>query len=197
MATLAGQRATFTWALNQYNLAEDAQTRALNAKRMAKPIAAAPANGFTVEEVTQGQNYPVAEVQQCLDDPNLQSEPGISEQQAILTVREAVDTADVLRIGEGAGFVYAYGYRCLGDRLKVGSTQVDTIQRIAAQISTSTPDKPALFLEIRTDDCRRIEKAIQAVLEARSKKIDGGSVEWFTTSRDEILAIYKFIKQSE
>jgi hypothetical protein len=28
MATLAGQRAQFTWALNQYNLAEDAEKQA-------------------------------------------------------------------------------------------------------------------------------------------------------------------------
>ena len=50
MATLAGQRAQFTWALNQYNLSEDPETRAKFAKRMAKYIAAAPANGFTVEK---------------------------------------------------------------------------------------------------------------------------------------------------
>ena len=36
MATLAGQRAQFTWALNQYNLAEDSETRTRFAKRMAK-----------------------------------------------------------------------------------------------------------------------------------------------------------------
>jgi hypothetical protein len=49
-------------ALNQYNLSEDAETRAKFAKRMAKYIAAAPPNGFTVEEVTQGQIYPSSEV---------------------------------------------------------------------------------------------------------------------------------------
>jgi hypothetical protein len=61
MATLAGQRAQFTWALNQYNLSEDPQTRAKFAKTMAKYIAAAPENGFTVDEVTQGQIYPSSE----------------------------------------------------------------------------------------------------------------------------------------
>lgn len=64
MATLAGQRAQFTWALNQYNKAEDAEQRAYFAKRMAKHIAAAPVNGFAVDDVTQGQVYPVAEVAQ-------------------------------------------------------------------------------------------------------------------------------------
>ncbi|HEY5105219.1 MAG TPA: hypothetical protein VII73_00455 [Caulobacteraceae bacterium] len=67
MATLGGQRAEFTWALNQYNLAEDAEKRTLNARRMAKYITAAPGHGFTVEQVTQGQLYPVAEVEKYLD----------------------------------------------------------------------------------------------------------------------------------
>ena len=89
MATLAGQRAQFTWALNQYNLSEDPETRAKFAKRMAKYIAAAPANGFTVDEVTQGQIYPSSEVNQYLNDPSADDDPGITEEQAIRTVEEA------------------------------------------------------------------------------------------------------------
>jgi hypothetical protein len=58
MATLAGQRAQFTWALNQYNLKEEPDERAKFARRMAKYIASAPANGFAVEQVTQGQAIP-------------------------------------------------------------------------------------------------------------------------------------------
>jgi hypothetical protein len=57
MATLAGQRAQFTWSLNQYNLSEDPETRAKFARRMAKYIAAAPSNGFSVSQVTTGQSY--------------------------------------------------------------------------------------------------------------------------------------------
>ena len=53
MATLAGQRAQFTWALNQYNLSEDPDTRTHFAKRMAKYIAAAPTNGFTADQITR------------------------------------------------------------------------------------------------------------------------------------------------
>jgi hypothetical protein len=160
MATLAGQRAQFTWALNQYNLSEDPETRAKFAKRMAKYIAAAPANGFSVDEVTQGQMYPSWEVDQYIHDPDLNEEPGITEEQAIRTVGEAVDTTDVIREGAGAGIVYAYGYRCCADRLKVGFTEANTVQRIAAQIGTSTPDKPVLLIEIKTDQCRALERAI-------------------------------------
>jgi hypothetical protein len=195
MATLAGQRAQFTWALNQYNLSEDPETRAKFAKRMAKYIAAAPANGFTVDQVTQGQMYPASEVHQYLNDPSVDDDPGISEEQAIRTVEEAVDTTDVVRKGEGAGIVYAYGYRCCEDRLKVGLTEANTVQRIAAQIGTSTPDKPVLLVEIKTNQCRALERAIQATLETRGRKIAGGGTEWFKTSRDEVLAIYDFISQ--
>lgn len=195
MATLAGQRAQFTWALNQYNLSEDAETRAKFAKRMAKYIAAAPANGFTVDEVTQGQIYPASEVDQYINDPSVNDDPGITEEQALRTMEEAVDTTDVVRKGDGAGIVYAYGYRCCEDRLKVGFTEANTVQRIAAQIGTSTPDKPVLLIEIRTDQCRALERAIQAILETRGRKIAGGGTEWFKASRDEVLAIYQFITQ--
>jgi hypothetical protein len=193
MATLPGQRAQFTWALNQYNVAEDTDTRIKFAKIMAKYIAAAPQNGFTVDEVTQGQNYPASEVGQFLNDPNNDAEPSLNEDQARIAVSAAVDTTDVIRVGEGTGVVYAYGYRCIPDRLKVGSTDSDPVQRIAAQISTSTPDKPVLLLEIKTDRCRSLERAIHAVLESRGQKIEGGGTEWFKTHRDELTAIYQFV----
>lgn len=61
--------------------------------------------------------------------------------------------SDVVRLGDkGLSVVYAYGYRCVPDRLKIGKTEFNTVQRIVAQISTSTPDRPVLFLEIRTHD---------------------------------------------
>ena len=196
MTTLAGQRAQFTWALNQYNLSEDPDTRTKFAKRMAKYIAAAPANGFSVDQVTQGQTYPSAEVEKYMNDPSLSADPGLTEEQALRTVEETVDTSDVIRIGSGAGAVYAYGYRCCPDRLKVGFTEADTVQRIAAQIGTSTPDKPVLLIEIKTDRCRALERAIQATLETRGYKVLGAGAEWFKTSRDDVLAIYHFIEQS-
>src|SRR4051794_27140916 len=95
MATLPGQRAQFTWALNEYNRAEDAEQKASFAKRMAKYIAAAPLNGFTVEQVTQGQVYPAAEVAQYLTDPIQDAETDVSEPEALQAVAEAVDTSDV------------------------------------------------------------------------------------------------------
>jgi hypothetical protein len=194
MATLAGQRAQFTYALNQYSLSDDPDTRTKFVRAMAKYIAAAPSNGFTVEQVTKGQTYPVAEVNEVIA-ANATEDPGITEEQAQRTVDEAVDSSDVIRIGEGAAAVYASGYRGYPDRLKVGATEADTVQRIAAQIGTGTPDKPVLHVEIKTNDCRALERAIHAVLEARGKRITGGGAEWFKVGREEILTIYEFIKQ--
>src|SRR3954469_23222452 len=102
MATLAGQRAQFTWALNQYNLAEDAERKAHFARRMAKYITAAPTNGWAVEEVTQGQLYPVAEVAHYAGSATNEDEPDISEGQALREVEQAVDASDVVRLGEGS-----------------------------------------------------------------------------------------------
>jgi hypothetical protein len=193
MATLAGQRAQFTWALNQYNLAEDAETRTHFARRLAKYIVDAPSHGFTAEQIIRDKNYPAAEVAQYLHDPSIAAEPDISEEQAIRTVEAAVDTSNVTRLGEGEGVVYAYGYACAPDRLKIGSTEADAVQRIAAQIGTSTPDKPVLLIEIRTTRCRALERAIQNTLEARGRKIAGGGVEWFKVTPEEVVAIHAFI----
>jgi hypothetical protein len=135
-------------------------------------------------------------VTQFLEDPSAIPEPGISEEQARQTVAAAVDTSDVSRIGEGSGFVYAYGYGCCPDRLKIGYTEVDTVQRIAAQIGTGTPDKPVLSVEIKTNNCRALERAIQSILETRGQKINGAGTEWFKTTRDEVIAIYQFIMKT-
>lgn len=195
MATLAGQRANFTWALNQYNLAEDADKRGRFAKLMAKTIAAAPSNGFTLDEVTQGQSYPASEVAKCLNDPvAVESEPGISEEGAIQSLASVVDTSDVIRDGQGKGILYAYGYRCAPDRLKIGITEGDTVQRIAAQISTGTPDMPVLLIEIKTNVCRALERAMHGILETRGRKVSGGGAEWFKATREEVLEIYRFVR---
>ena len=196
MATLPGQRAQFTWALNQYNQAEDQDTHTKFARRMAKYISAAPANGFTIEQVTQGKSYPIDEVKRYLNDPSVDEEPDISEEQAAKLLERAVNTKSVIRIGEGKGVVYAYGYRCAPDRMKIGYTEGETTQRIAAQISTSTPDRPVLYMEIRTDAFRALERAIHGILEVRGRKIEGAGAEWFRVMPQDILSIYKFIFES-
>ena len=120
-------------------------------------------------------------------------DPGISEVEAENAIAESVDTSDVMRVGEGSKIVYAYGYRCAPDRLKVGLTEGDTVQRIAAQIGTGTPDKPYLLLEIKTHNCSSLERAIHATLEYRGRRIQGGGKEWFKANREEIVSIYNSV----
>jgi hypothetical protein len=194
MATLPGQRAQFTWALNQYNKFEDdADKRAQFAASMAKTISNAPSNGFSVEEVTQGQSYPADEIQKYLADHSVAGEPGISEAEAKEKLKQLVDTSKVKYIGSGTGSVYAFGYNCAPDRLKIGRTDKDVVQRIAGQISTSTPDMPVLFLEMKTNSSLYLEKALHGILSLRGQKISGGGDEWFVTSTKEIEEIYFYI----
>lgn len=155
MATLPGQRATFTLALKQYNTAEDDETREGFAKHMARVIQRAPQLGFTVEQVTQNQSYP-QEVTQHLEDLSIVSVAD-DESQALSAIQDSVDVSNVVRVGDGAETVYAYGYHCIPDRLKIGRTNKDTISRIIEQISSSTPDKPVLFLEIKTHRSKSLE----------------------------------------
>jgi hypothetical protein len=63
------------------------------------------------------------------------------------------------------------------------------------KLTTWTGSRAAVHGEIKTDQCRALERAIQATLETRGRKISGAGAEWFKTSRDEVLAIYQFIKQ--
>jgi hypothetical protein len=145
---------------------------------------------------TQGQPYPTAEVERYLvEGVAADAEPDISESEELQEVAEAVDTFDVVRLGDGPNVVYAYGYRCAPDRLKVGLCNGDPVQRISAQISTSTPDKPVLLLEIRTHDCRPLERDIHSILEYRGAKIKGAGTEWFKASRDEVIAVYRLIAE--
>src|SRR5689334_16867928 len=100
MATLPGQRSTFTWALREFNKTDHPEKKMHFARLMGKVIQDAPTNGFTVEQVTQGQSYPI-EVQQCVeqhfDGSNPDGDEGIiSEQQASKELSLAVDTSNVI-----------------------------------------------------------------------------------------------------
>jgi len=188
---LAGQRAKFSRArATYYSSSEDGQ-RQRAAELMAEVLAEAPAAGFSEGEVTQGEDVP-DEVRHMAGRlsvklPDAEENPD----ELVAALQTTVDTSDVLDIGEGEEVVYAYGYRCVPDRLKIGSCSGDPVARIAAQISTSTPDKPVLLLQIRTHDCRALERTLHGMFRLKGKKIDGAGAEWFVATREEVLAAYK------
>lgn len=198
---LAGQRAAFTKALQGYNATEDEQTKLLQAGKMARIIERAPSKGLTRNDVTQGRALPdIAEKMLAGEDPNPVSiaEPEPDPDTQVAELNRSVDTSDVREVGDGPQAVYAYGYNCAPDRLKVGRTESDVIGRIASQINTSTPDRPALRLLIRTRNCAALERAIHAVLQYRGRAISGGGTEWFLTSTEEVWRIYReIVGQSE
>lgn len=191
---LAGQRAAFTKALQAYGMTDDEDRKRVAALKMAEIIKRAPAKNFTQEQVTQGADIPsdvlalvrngdsVAEGSEALsEDPD----------RLVNELQQTVDTSDQTTLGRGTQHVYAYGYHCAPDRLKVGRTDGDVVTRVARQISTSTPDKPRILLVIRTEDCRGLEMAIQGILRMRKRQVIGGGDEWYVTSRDELIDIYK------
>lgn len=161
------------------------------AELMAEVLAEAPSNGFTEAEVTQGEDVP-AEARELVnvvapspsdDDPD----------QLVAALSTTVDTSMVRRIGEGPETVYAYGYRCAPDRLKIGLCTGDAVARIAAQISTGTPDKPVVLVEIRTHDCRALERVLHGMFRLKRRQVAGAGAEWFIATPEEVLDAYEKI----
>ena len=193
MMALGHHRANFSWALNKYNSTDDPSEREKFARFMAKYLKGGCADGFDPEEITQGQSYPADEVTKYDNAPTLSDVAEKTEDEVKKEFAHKVDTINATRLGTGKECVYAYGYKCAPDRLKIGQTETDCVQRIVQQINTSTPDQPVLYIEIRTDRCRALERAMHAVLEHRGKKLLGGGDEWFKTSPAEVLEIYEFV----
>jgi hypothetical protein len=188
---LAGQRAKFSRARAIYYTATEDAQRQRAVRLMAEVLADAPANGFTKDEVTQGEEVP--DEVRLAHGVRSASIAGEDADQLVEELRETVDSASALEIGEGSEFVYAYGYRCAPDRLKIGRCSGDVVARIAAQIGTGTPDKPVLLLLIRTHDCRALERTLHGILQVHGKKISGAGAEWFITTPDEVVAAHQRI----
>lgn len=193
---LAGQRAAFTRALQGYNATDDEQERLTQAGRMARIIERAPSKGFTRDDVTRNRTVPI-EVERLLrgelPNPVSGAEPEADSDTVIAELNGTVDSGSVREIGEGLQAVYAYGYRCAPDRLKIGRSDGDVIGRIAAQINTSTPDKPVLKLLIRTQSSATLERAIHSILVHRGRAVVGGGREWFVTTIDEVCRIFESV----
>lgn len=187
---LAGQRAKFSRARAIYFTSGDEAHKRRAVELMAEVLADAPANGFNEETVTQGEDVP-DEVRR--QSAGMERPPAASDEDDEALVNELrlnVDVSEVLVLGEGEESVYAYGYRCAPDRLKIGSAAGDAIARVAAQIGTGTPDRPMLQLVIKTHDCRALERALHGIFHWRGCRVAGAGAEWFHTTRDDIVQVY-------
>lgn len=188
---LAGQRMKFTKARALYYQADDEGQRQDAVRKMAEVLAEAPANGFAEVDVTQGGDVPaeVREVAQTAHPAPANADDEIDERPAAVQLSDAVDTSDLVERGTGPEAVYAYGYPCAPDRLKIGRTNGEVVTRVANQIYTGTPEKPSLYLIIYTRDGAGLERVLHDVFHFHGKKIAGAGAEWFRVGRDEILRV--------
>jgi hypothetical protein len=182
---LAGQQAKFTMYLRQYRATEDPAFAASAASylRWAKN------NGFTIAGFTKSDAVPEA-ILRLVDD----GAGGVTVDEAVRANESAIDTSDVLRLGQGPEHVYGYGYAVAPGCIKVGSTKkMSPVERIARQIETSTPGQPVLLIAIATANSQALERALHGTLECRGRKITGGGSEWFRAHRDEIASLVEFV----
>ena len=159
---------------------------------MAEVLAEAPANGFSTDEVTQGADVPDEVRGLAAESPAARSHRDDADQ-FVSELRAIVDTSELVELGQGAEAVYAYGYHCAPDRLKIGCCSGDVVARVAAQIGTGTPDKPVLLLKIGTHDCRALERVLHGVFRLQGRQVRGAGAEWFVATRDEVTAVYERI----
>ena len=187
---LAGQRAKFSRAKALYYSSPEGDDRGRAVRLMAEVLADAPGLGFTEDEVTQLAEVP-EEVRRAAILRDRTSEPELPDAEEIALLGQIVDVRHVIERGEGEQSVYAYGYACAPDRLKIGSAMDEPVARVAAQISTATPDRPVLRLVIRTHDCRALERAFHNILRLKGRKVQGAGAEWFRVTIEEVLDLYE------
>jgi hypothetical protein len=107
-------------------------------------------------------------------------------------------------IGRGSQAVYVYGYelyRSTAEAVsdtrypcKVGRTDGAVTSRIYSQMTTSMPEWPQVWLVIRTDTSRTLERVLHGILSLRGQSMsDAPGSEWFMTNPAEIEAIFEWI----
>lgn len=140
--------------------------------------------------MTQGEDVPDRVRGLVAASAGRQASSG-EEEDEVHRLAEVVDLDDVVEVGSGDETVYAYGYACAPDRLRIGSAHGDPVARIAAQISTGTPDRPRLSVPMRTHDCIALERALHALLRLRGRKVPGAGAEWFLVTREELVTLHR------
>jgi hypothetical protein len=187
-----GQRMLLTKWVRIYNSTDDDGERERAARKLADVLAWAKSVGMSPSEIAEDRDLPHRALELLEAGGGIGFPADDAElREAVRDVESSVDTISVTRLGKGNGSVYAYGYECAPDRLKIGRTDGDVIRRIVNQINESTPDRPVLHLVLATNNPGALERALQGALVLRDRKVVGGGDEWFRASVDEILTIYR------
>ena len=189
-----GQRMLLTKWIKIYNSTDDEGEREKAARKLADVLAWAGSVGMSPAEIAEDRDVPHRAMELLAAGEGIGSPADESElREAANEVESSVDTSSVTRLGAGTGSVYAYGYKCAPDRLKIGRSDGDVVRRIAEQISTSTPDRPVLHLVLATSNPGALERTLHGALALRDRKVDGGGKEWYRATIAEIVAIYQAV----
>ena len=112
----------------------------------------------------------------------------------VIDASESYNPITVLEwVGVGSQLVYVYSFRTYADHAKssgepcwpckIGRTDRQSLDRISEQVGTSSPEWPIVYLAIRCDDSRLLERYLHSAL-----RLSGGymadvpGAEWFRTS---------------
>lgn len=104
----------------------------------------------------------------------------------------------VREIGKGDETVYLYYFPSqVNDETwtwpcKIGGTQKDPVVRIKEQ-QTSMQEKPVIGLVMHTDNARRDERLIHAILKKEGKQLDTFGREWFMTRPHYVEKIFTLV----
>lgn len=137
-----------------------------------------------------------------IGDPQTLSSDEILEQSSE-TSESAILTADEW-FGSGEQIVYCYTFPSYielaalkgDDRMpmKIGKTSTSCLDRVSLQCGVSNPERPVVPLAIRVDNATAYERAIHRILIIWNRWMDDApGTEWFMTSKNEILAVVRFL----
>lgn len=189
-----GQRMLLTKWIKIYNSTDGDNEKEMAARKLADVLAWAKSVGISPSEIAEDRDLPHRALELFAAGEGISSSTEDAElRDAVREVESSVNTASVTQLGEGVGKVYAYGYECLPGRLKIGRTDGDVVSRIVSQINASTPDRPKLYLVLATGNPGALERALHGALALRNRRVEGGGAEWFRTTVDEIITIYRLL----
>lgn len=79
--------------------------------------------------------------------------------------------------------------------IKIGKSKNEPKFRVNEQSGTALPEKPFVFLEVKTQDCANLERNIHSTLTLKGQKssVSIGN-EWFNTNEEEMLKLINNIK---
>lgn len=81
--------------------------------------------------------------------------------------------------------------------IKIGKSQHEPQFRINDQIGTAMPEKPIIFMEVKTNDCSNLERNIHSFLALSDKKHNKSvGKEWFVSNEEDLISLINQLKGS-